>query len=185
MFILPDSRVHRGETPFRHGFLITNLGLPDDAEHGQLVLALDVLDPVGRPITVPGKTGTMEFDKPTIGLTLLRVVAETDDAPARKRPVFMPQDLLDRLVENAQQIGIMVVFSLIEGGADHKAADRVGLSVVSALQGDTFRPDYFGVQGWSPHLNKPFGIVRSGPWVSVPFDAEPIPKPTPATEGLV
>lgn len=178
MYILPDSRVHRGETPFRHGFQIAGLGLSEEGTDGTLVLAIDVLDPVGRPITVPGKTATMTFDNPTVGLTLLRVIAESEDGPARKRPVFMPADLVDTLAQQAHTLGTLITLSLIEGGASQQAAGRVGLSVVSALQGATYRPDYFGVKGWSPHLGTPFGIVRSGPWIHMPMDAEPIAKPT-------
>lgn len=164
--------------PFRHGFRIGDLGLPDDGEEGTFVLAIDVLDPVGQKMPVPGKTGSIVFDDPTVGIMLFRALEDDEDVKGRKRPVFMPADLVTRLSEQAETLGALIAAELVGAGADLKAAGRVGLSVASALQGATFRPDYFGVMGWSPHLSLPFGIVRSGPWIREPFAADPIPSRT-------
>lgn len=177
MHIIPNSCIHRGETPFRHGFRIHDLGLPEDGEEGTFVLAMDVLDPIGRLMPVPGKSGSIVFDDPTVALMLFRALDDDGDVKGRKRPVFMPAPFIDDLVQQSEILGTLAAIELINAGASEQAAGRVGLSIVSALRGKTFRPDHFGVLGWSPHLSMPFGIVRSGPWISEPFDADPIPKP--------
>ena len=178
MQILPDSRVHRGEIAFRHGFRLGSLPLMGEDNPDAFSLALDVLDPVGRLIGVPGKNGReIIFDDPTVAVMLTRHIEETEDSPARRRPVFLPQALLTELAQDADSIAAQVETSLVEGGAEPASAARVAHSVASALQGRAFRPDHFGVLNWSPHLVMPFGLVLSGPWIGVPQAGEPIPSP--------
>lgn len=178
MRISSHHHVHRGETtPFRHGFRVENLGLPDDGMPGELVLMMDVLDPVGAPTSMAGSPRTITFEDPSLGITLMRILPEDGDTPARKRPVFMPRALIEALEREAADLGAQVTVRLEAKGASADAARRVGMGVASALQGAIFRPDHFGVEGWSPYLSGPFALVLSGPWKGTPPEADPIPQP--------
>lgn len=174
MRILPNTRTHRGETPFRHGFLVGDLPMADDLFGGSFVLALDVIDPIGATVPVPGRPNSLiAFDDPTVAVCLLRRFEET----GRKRPMMMPTSLLDALRAEARALADQIQDIFLAEGAAPNAAARVALSVESALLGATHRPDHYGVKMWSPHLDLPFGVVLAGPWIATPPEADAIPAP--------
>lgn len=164
MFVLLDSYIHRSLTPFCHGFKISM-----DEEHE---IRADVIDPIGQDIDTPFvANGKTKFLIPVVGLIMVRKQPEVS-------PVVMPRDALAEIEKNAENISAIFASMLVEQGADAAVAGRIGLSVFSALSGNTSRVDHFGVEEWSPNLRKVFSVVKHGPWLQEPADVAPF-VPTP------
>lgn len=172
MYVLGDTYVHRGDTVFRHGFRLGGARVAHGFANTETVVAIDVIDPIGMPVPIPGKKGLIAFDEPTVAISLLLRQGDSK----RLQPMFVPESLIDELRSESANIGGRVEQELLTYGAEPDAARRVGLTVQSALEGATHRPDHYGVKGWSPHLDLPFGLVLAGPWVEEPPEADPIPQ---------
>jgi hypothetical protein len=170
MFVLGDSYIHRGDTVFRHGFRLGGVRVAHAFANTETIVAIDVIDPIGVPVPIPGKSGLIAFDDPAVAIALLLRQGDSK----RLQPMFIPENLIEDLRAESVNISERFEQELLRYGAEPMAARRVALTVQSALEGSVHRPDHYGVKGWSPHLDVPFGLVMAGPWVEEPPEADPI-----------
>lgn len=160
MYLKDNGVKLRDTTPFRHGLLLG--GVMDD---DNIIIRLDVVDPVGSPVTVPGSERTITFDRPSLGMMAIR---KTDRATS----LFFPMEALAQLQSNATTLVSLVQSAWLERGGEAQAVARNVRALVSALNGDVHQPDSFGTLNWAPSLSMPFGLVMAGDWMGAPEAAD-------------
>jgi hypothetical protein len=150
------------ETPFRHGLLLGGI-MADES----FVLRMDIADPIGTTVQTPFTNRPFQFDRPTIGMLLIR-------KDERAMSCLFPLDLLFHLQAELMDLTTLAQNAWQARGGEPAAVARTVRAMVSALNGVPHRPDRFGVRDWAPSLSMPFGLVMAGQWLGTPETAEPL-----------
>lgn len=160
MYLKDNGVKLRDTTPFRHGLLLG--GVMDD---DSIIVRIDIADPIGAPVTVPGTERTITFNRPSIGIMAIR---KAD----RAHSLFFPAQTLALLQAQANDLITLAKNAWLSRGGEQAAVNRNARALVSALNGDAHQPDSFGTKDWAPSLSMPFGLVLAGDWMGTPEVAD-------------
>jgi hypothetical protein len=162
MYILENGIRLNKDLPFRHGVLLG--GLFDDSE---LVVRLDIADPIGVELTDPIRNRPFTFSKPSVGMMMIR-------KSARSSSTFFPALALAKMQAGAGEMTKLLGDAWAEMGGDANGIARNQRALVSALNGQAHSVSSFGTSNWAPSLVEPFGLVMSGDWMGIPELGEPL-----------